>query len=995
MRTHDGSDVRLPAWTLPVVLALFFASGAAGLVYEVVWTRLLLNVFGATLYAVSTVLAAFMGGLALGSLVGGRIADRIRRPLAAYGIVELAVAVTALAVPAALDLLDPIYGLLYARGESPLLLLSVVRFVVSFAVLLVPTTCMGATLPLLARFVARRREQLGGRIGALYALNTTGAVTGTFLAGFVLLAAFGVWGSMVAAACVSAAVGVASLVISPRLESAHRLVSEPSDISASPGAIAGGLPSWVPRLVIATYGVGGFASLSFQVLWSRALVFNFDVLKATTYSFSAMLTVFLVGLALGSALMAPLVGRLRDPMRAYGLLLVVTGLAGSASLVVLLGPAGTLQVADPIAADGTLRWGVEVVNIFLRTAATILPSTLLMGMLFPVAARLAVRRVEDAGAVTGRLYAANTAGAIIGSFAAGFLLIPVTGLAGGLLVLGALYVTLGVVVLLANPGEATSGRLVWAVVGVAAAVVPIATATTDAPFQRVFPGHRIVVDEDGELAYREGPLATVAVMESTIGHRTIYIDNVSVAGTDRILLTDQKSLAHVPMVLLESPRAALTVGFGSGGASWSFLQYDELERVDCVEISPTVPRMAHTLRASNHGVLDAWDRRSSLVGQRFWDGRFRVILDDVRSYLQFTDLRYDIIATDCTDLRYKSNANLYDVEYFELCKRRITDDGLVVVWMPLGGMTEEVFAVAMRTFSHVFPDMTVWYMANEPTHYLLLLGGNRPLEVDLDRVVERMSRPRIAADLREVSLHQPAKLLTSFLTTAPAIERDLATLDPRLNTEDHPVLEFESPKAGLADEPLLTNLELLRRHRQPIAERLVGADGHPALVERIGRFEQAADLVLAGHAAYRRLALTDAAALYSQALAITPDDDSLRFLLTFDDLRRRVAMYPEDAWSRVTLAEIALVRGDVDEAGALFTEAYGLLAAAEPTPRLRELLARAVAGVAECFDRVGDAAGAERVRTDHAGLLDDFSGAVDRTRSLGPVDVSGHAIGSD
>jgi spermidine synthase len=985
MHADTDLDVRLPAWTMPVVLALFFSSGAAGLVYEVVWTRLLLNVFGATLYAVSTVLAAFMGGLALGSLVGGRVADRLRRPLAAYGVVEVAVAATALAVPFVLDLLDPLYGLLYARGESPLLLLSVVRFMVSFAVLLIPTTCMGATLPLLARFVARRREELGGRIGALYALNTTGAVTGTFLAGFVLLAALGVWGSMVAAACASLAVGVVSLAISPRLEGDQQpLTRAPVDHVVPPPA-ADGLPRWVPALVIGTYGLAGFASLSFQVLWSRALVFNFDVLKATTYSFSAMLTVFLVGLAGGAALMSPFVGRLRDPMRAYGLLLVLTGLAGSGSLVVLLGPAGFLQLAEPIAADGTLRWGVEVGNIFLRTAATILPPTLLMGMLFPVAARLAVRRVEDAGAVTGRLYAANTAGAIVGSFAAGFLLIPVTGLAGGLLALGALYVILGTVVLLANPAEMRSGRLVWAAVGIAAAAVPIATATTDAPFQRVFPGHRIVVDEDGELAYREGPLATVAVMESTIGHRTIYIDNVSVAGTDRILLTDQKSLAHVPMALLESPRAALTVGFGSGGASWSFLQYDEIERVDCVEISPTVPLMAHTLRASNHGVLDAWDRRSSLVGQRFWDGRFRVILDDVRSYLQFTDLRYDIIATDCTDLRYKSNANLYDVEYFELCKRRITDDGLVVVWMPLGGMTEEVFAVAMRTFSHVFPDMTVWYMANEPTHYLLLLGGNRPFEVDLDRVVERMSRPRVEADLREVSLHQPAKLLTSFLTTAPDIDGDLAALDDRLNTEDHPVLEFESPKAGLADEPLLTNLELLRRHRRSIVPRLVDAGDHPGLVEQIDRFEKAADLVLAGHAAYRRLAFTDAAALYSQALAITPDDDSLRHLLTFDDLRRRVAMYPEDAWSRVSLAEVALVRGDVDEAGALFTGAYRLLADVAATPTQRELFARAVAGVAECFERVGDTAGAERVRGDHAPLLEAFNAVVVRADSLRPV----------
>jgi hypothetical protein len=437
-------------------------------------------------------------------------------------------------------------------------------------------------------------------------------------------------------------------------------------------------------------------------------------------------------------------------------------------------------------------------------------------------------------------------------------------------------------------------------------------------------------------------------MESSIGDRTIYIDNVSVAGTDRILLTDQKSLAHVPMLLLDEPRSALTVGFGSGGASWSFLQYRELEQVDCIEISPTVPRLAQTLRASNHGLLDAWDRHSPLGGQRFHDGRYRVLLDDARSYLHFTGQRYDVIATDCTDLRYKSNANLYDVEYFELCRRAITDDGMVVVWMPLGGMAPDVFACAIRTFSHVFPDMTIWYMNNEPTHYLLLLGTRQPLRIRLDRMLERISRPEIRADLAEVSLHQPEKILSCFLTNAPAVEQRLAKLSRELNTEDNPYLEFESPKFGIADEPLLANLHVLALDRRPVEPYIADAAAHPELMARLARFVDAVEPILTGHRQLRHLQLVEAARSYWRAHATCPEDEAVEFLLRFDDLRRRVARFPTDAWSTLTLAEIALVRGRVDEARPGLETAYRLTAARRDRFSTN-ITARSLLGLAECY----------------------------------------------
>ncbi|MCP4897480.1 MAG: hypothetical protein GY906_10960 [bacterium] len=968
-RTSGGRPA-LPFWTFGFILLLFFLSGASGLVYEVIWTRVLLTVFGATLYAVSTVLAAFMAGLALGSWLGGKLADRIARPFRAYGVLETLVAVTALLVAPALDLFDPLYRAIYAGGDASFFQLSLIRFSVSFFILLIPASCMGATLPLLARFLVREETTLGGRLGVLYATNTIGAVTGTFLAGFVLLANLGVERTILVAAIVSAGVGFLALLASRRLERGGLGLipgPHPGPSTGLPDVSDALIPQWLTKAVLISYGFSGFAALAYQVFWTRALVFRFDVLKNTTYAFSAMLTVFLIGLAVGSALMATIVNRQRDPIRLYGLLQILTGVAGVFSLFMILRVVGGLQLADSIR-NGEFFWSIAVGDVFIRTAAAIGFPTFLMGATFPVVARICIRNVDSVGSGTGRLYAVNTVGAIIGAFAAGFFLIPIFGLANGLIFLGGINLAIGLLVLLVNPNEVFRSRLVWAGLVVAIIVLVGRASPGPAPFQDVKLNHEIVVDESSDLAYIEGPLATVSVVEDSIGSRTIFIDNASVAGTDRILLTDQKSLAHVPMLLLENPQSALTVGFGSGGASWSFLQYTELDRVDCIEICPTVPRLAHTLRASNHGLLDEWDRQSPLPTTRLHDGRYKVIFDDARSYLRFSGQRYDVIATDCTDLRYKSNANLYDVEYFKLCREAITDDGMVVVWMPLGGMSPDVFACAMRTFAHVFPEMSIWFMNNEPTHYLLLLGTKTPLRINLSRMIDRLGRPDIRNDLEEISLATPEKILSCYLTDAPAVEDQLRSYTSVLNTESTPYLEFQSPKFGIADEPLLANLDILRKHRLPVQPLIEDLGDHPEISKRLGLLYSSTDAILDGHASLRRLELRQAARYYLQAKSVYPEDPSLDVLLTFGDLRNRLANNPNDIWPLVTLGEIELEKDNLGVAAGLLAHAQRLTHGASD-PLAQAVNDRATIGLGEYLIRTNQLQGAREYLAPHRDRL--------------------------
>lgn len=913
--TSGASDpaARRLAKFLPLCYALFFATGASGLIYEVLWTRQLIYVFGATLLAVSTVLAAFMGGLALGSVLGGRRADRADSPLRLYAILEIGVGVAALLFPFLLKALDPIFRLMYQSLAESLTVYSAVRFVLCFALLLIPTTFMGATLPALSRFVVRSGDTLGSRLGSLYAINTTGAVVGVFTAGFLLIATFGVNITNYLAAAINIGVGLIALWLAKQLgpqrplEANSKNPTDPTDLTDLQPNTHPAPPEWVvpsPRLlnlVYVSYFLSGAVALALQVVWTRSLVFSFEVMKNTTYAFSGMLTVFLIGLALGSALMTLKVDRERDPLRLYALLLILIGLSGALSYFMIHFVASGWQPFEEMGDGGKIFWVGAVTNVMLKTAASIGLPTFLMGMAFPVVTRLAVSMRRGVGAGVGKLYAFNTVGAIVGSVGAGFVLIPLFGVTVTLTILAAVQVTMGATLLALHPGLVKKTRVIL-VVGAAAALIVmvgrIGVVGMRVPLQQMTEFETLVY-------YDEGALATVSIGEDGRGDRTIYVDNVGVAGTDRVLLTDQKSLAHVPMLLLKDPKSALTVGFGSGGASFSYTTYDCLKEVHCVEICSSVLRPAPLLTASNHGIVmpedvielpDGRQMDFRKVGQfgdrdmayeaapgfRTFDPRYRVIFDDARSYLHFTDRRYDIIATDCTDLRYKSNANLYDLGYFELCRDRITDDGMVVVWMPLGGLNDAAFKCALRTFLVVFPHMTVWYYNNEPTHYILLIGTKGPQSYDYSQMVERLKEEDVRDDLAELDLDDAEKLLSCYVCDESGLTGLLG--EGILNTENTPFLEFESPKYGYGNVPLRDNMNHLFGAMTPVADRIAGASEE--VKSRIARRQKAAPIVFRGHDEYREFRFRESCASYLEALKIGGEDRATQTLLDFRELRQ-------------------------------------------------------------------------------------------------------------
>lgn len=915
-----------------LIFILFLVTGAAGLIYQVVWQRYLLNVFGSTIYSISTVLSAFMGGLALGSLLFGRIADNSRNPLRIYGIIEILIGVSALAVPFLLRLMDPIFTAAYQNFGSNFFAYSILRFVFVFLILLIPTTMMGGSLPLLARFVAPLGARAGLRVGLLYALNTMGAVLGTIVSGFYLVRLLGVQRTVLVAVAINVIAGVLALLIARKTGEVAVKTSpeaDPADARVEtlpPDAAAPAVPvdPSTLRWVYLSYGISGFAALALEVVWSRALVFTFDLLKNTTYSFTAMLAVFLIGLAAGSAVMTPFADRHKHPFRLFCALQVLIGLTSIASFFVLYNYGYTLgdrwfREFDESSAN--IRWNAALALVFLRTAATMFIPTFCMGLAFPVAVRVVTSAGGATGRNVGRLYAVNTLGAIFGAALTGFLLLPVLGIARTIFFMGAIQLIIGTYLLVSAKETTPVQRTTWGALALLALLITF-------PYRgAVF---HPIGERDSMIFYKEGPLATVSVVENTLKHRTIYVDNVGVAGTDPMLLTDQKSLAHVPMLLLPNPNSALTVGFGSGGASFSYTLHPELQNIHCVEITKTVVEAAPTLGASNHGVVR---RRAAIppagpgaAVQPLWEGddewvkfdpRFELILDDARSYLRFSQKKYDIIATDCTDLRYKSNANLYDLEYFQLTRDHITKDGMVVVWMPLAGLSEEAFKVALRTFYRVFPHMEVFYMNNEPTHYILMIGTHDPLQIDVNVMRKRLANQAVAKDLAELFLDSPEKIISCFIVGRERLGEMLK--GETLNTEDYPYLEFESPRYGYGDIALLDNLELLMKSQEN-PNRLLTATADAAFRTSLAKYHAAARDIIKGHHDYRMLKLESAAKNYMAALEKNPADKSVKNLLNFDELRRKVEGQPENLWARWQLGRLLSMQKRDGEAAAVLNE---------------------------------------------------------------------------
>jgi spermidine synthase len=742
--------LRTGTWNGPILAMLclvLLLSGAAGLVYQVTWVRLLGLTFGVTIYAISTVLAAFMAGLAIGSVLGGRVADSTRHPLRVYGVVELAIGLTALASPWALTGLQEVYRGVAAWADpgQAALIAGTVRTLLAFAVLLVPTALMGASLPLAVRGVRRQAEQRADSqaMGMLYAFNTLGALIGTLAAGFVLIGSVGMSGAIALAALANATAGVSGLVLDRRARptTAPAVPSEQAEETVAPR---------VARVVFVAFAFSGAVSFAYEVVWSRILAILFD---STIYGFVLMLATVLLGIAVGSAIAGWCVPRLqtRTVGLSFGWLEVGVGLAAVFSLAAFGGVHTFLMGMRDLLSTEPLLMAAQCV-------LTVLPAALLLGATFPVAARLWAAGSDRLGERLGGIYAGNVAGAIVGSLVGGFVLVPLLGAHASLLLLAAVNVLIGAWLLLE-----LDHRLMAALAAALGLALVGWGATRPAVHTLVF-GQR---HPDQELLwYQEGLESTVSVARDIpSGTQILYTNSLGQSSDAPDIVRHHQRIGHLGALLAPRLERVLVIGLGVGSTAGAVAQHAD-SGVEIVELSPAVAPGARMFDHTNGALL-----LRPNVG---------LAIDDGRNHLLRARQPYDLVVADIIHPYNAGGNNLYSVEYFKLVSRALAPDGLMVQWVPLEDA--DAHRLIVRTFLEAFPNATLWLSTD------VLVGSNQPLAIDRERLNQRLADPGAQQTLNDVGFVWREHVMAQFRSDTPAL-RAYAGEGPILS-DDRPVLEY-------------------------------------------------------------------------------------------------------------------------------------------------------------------------------------------------------------
>jgi spermidine synthase len=796
---------------LPLATFCLFLSGMGSLVLEVVWTRALELVFGSTTLAVSTVLVAFMLGLGLGGLFGGNISSRLRNPVRAYALIEIAVSAYAMLVPFVIDL----YPLLNRAVLHPLPFWpsSILRFFFVLVLLVLPTLLMGATLPLLVAALVRGSSAMASRVGLLYGVNTLGAVTGTLAATFLFFPKIGLFATNFAGATIDLAAGLIAFLLIPATSQAlPDLAREPVPTTTPPRR-------WSWPLV--SYGLVGLTALAYEVCWTRSLTMVFG---SSVYAFSTMLAAFLSGIALGSLVARRWIDRIRRPLLVYALGLVALGLASLATIPLMsLMPSLFLDLMLWLGITGKALLTANVVLSF----ATMLVPTLILGALFPLLVRAVTGPDRGPSTSVGDVYFVNTVGSALGSFVAGFVLIPWLGVRQTI----ALAVTANLLVAatvlfryLPRPGYAYASAGTVALLGLLVAAFPPEwnrqqldegvyqrpTMFMDFGVPRIpIPG----IDEDELLFYEEGLNTTVSVHRIPDGLVMRVNGKTDASEMD---MNTQVLSGHLPILFGGPSEKTLVIGYASGITAGA-VSLHEPERLAIAEIEPEIIAASRYFEELNHRPLD----------EPFTE----LIVDDGRHYLDATDAKYDIIISEPSNPWITGCSNLFTKEFFGIARERLEPGGRLLQWIQLYGMDGPGLRSVLSAITDAFPHV-YGFMHSTSSVDLLLMASDRPLDAtDLPRWDEL--DPAVRDDLRRVDVHS-SEQLWSLLALTPEDLRRLAREAPVKNTDDNMFVELRAPL--LLYEAAEGNLDLVSRQASGIAPLMSGALEHfePAEIGETG-----------------------------------------------------------------------------------------------------------------------------------------------------------------
>ncbi len=757
------------AWAINnrLFFTVIFLSGFAALIYQLIWVRLLGLVFGVSSFAVATVVAVFLLGLGLGSYYFGKLSDRLKNPLKAYLFVELLIAIFSLTSYLVIQHL-PLYKLLYEYSYNNLNFyeMSLVRLLLSTAVLLPPVFAIGGTIPLISKYFLTTTKTFGSGFSRIYYMNTLGAFAGAILTGFIFVKYFGVFLTFMVAVTLNLIIVL--LILSQK--TVTEKTAEPVKADAP--------YSYMLFILFLT----GFISLSYEILWTRILS---TYSLSTSQAFALILSGFLLGFAIGSYVVAKKIDSMKNPVSGFSQISILTAISGA--LVLFIFQRFELLT---LGLEKFLHINILTISLILAFTVSLIPA-IFMGMLFPLGLKIYSNNIKEIGIKTGKVFFSNTLGCVVGSVFTGFVLIPFVGLWNTTLILVNLSLVIALYMFLKNY-KFTKKQI--------ASLLLVFLLTNLMVFSDKKTFHKEIKGFD-VIYYSEGLSGTITAIENK-GYRGLFVDGQNVSGTDLVLTTDSKMLAHLPLLLAENRDKALTVGYGTGATSYSMLLYGG--EVYAVEIEEKVVAASPLFGQVNSHSYNNPD--------------LHIIIDDARNYIDAADDEFDVIVTDVTNLKYKRNPYLYTKEYFEIMKKALHKNGTAAAWLPLGGLSFNDLKILIRTFDKVYPHTTVWYFTQYPTHFIIVIGTQEKLEVDLNELATDMKKAQI--DLKSILVDNEYELASMLLLG----EKDVDNLvsGQEIHTDNLPILEFSDMELYMLTE-LQSNLKnLLQYQKEDLSNYFIG-----------------------------------------------------------------------------------------------------------------------------------------------------------------------------
>lgn len=709
-----------------------------------------------------------------------RFADRLKKRLRLYALLELLITISALSLPWALKIADNVYVWFYRSSHPSRLQLLAVQVIISATIILIPSMLMGSTLPLLGRFLTALEKEAGHLVGKLYALNTLGAAAGCFIAGFILIRVIGVMGALYTAAALNLAVAFGGWLLSRLSKTTDELQTE-LILTESMKAPAAKTTNGKFYLLVLAFFTSGLISIGYELLWMRSIV---HLLGGFTYVFSAVLTIYLLGNVIGAGIGSRLAKKLKTPAIGFALTLALLGLCGILYLPLLI--LWTAKVMGPVtkALDAIylhLPISPFLLGPLLQSAFLFLIPAIIMGIGFPIALQAWANHMHKVGRSTGTAYGANTIGAVIGGLLTGFVLIPALGLQLSISILGLSAIWLAAVMSLLFSANLRMARR-FAPLGLAALVTIATVKTPPNLFNTLLKISPLIPPEYALVAVKEGLTTTVSVhRDLKEGYLHLCSSGQPIAGDSYGTRCDQKMLGHLGVLLNVDAQKVLSVGFGSGETT-ACLATHKLESADCVEIAPEVVDVA--LKFFRH--INLGDKLNEEIN---------MIYMDAKNYLHLTDKKYDVIVNDSIHPRlFAENASLHTKEYFQTAKERLNDNGIMVCWIPMYDMPIPVLASITGTLMDVFPHVTLWYPIHYRVNYFWLVGSKRKQFYSPKHIENEMLKENVRESLSEINVNNSIDILGYYVADENDLRKHITHYS--VNSDFSPFVEFSTDSSS-------------------------------------------------------------------------------------------------------------------------------------------------------------------------------------------------------